>query len=330
MTRFLTAIILFALTACAADRPFVTSGPPVTPAFATAHDENVVRPRGVPVVGGCQVFPPNNPWNTDISGYPVDPHWANYLKNMPGNLHADFGNTWGYGIPYNVVPANQPKVPVSFSYASQSDPGPYPVPPNAFIEGWPHPTADRHVLVLQQGTCTLYEMDYAFPHGGGKRWTAVSGAIFHLNSNELRPDGWTSADAAGLPMTPALVKCQELQAGVIEHAMRFSVGQTQAGYIHPATHYASSSSDPNLPPMGLRVRLKASYPIDRFNPMAKTILAALKKYGMFLADNGGNWYISGEGGPAEKCFRNGLLNQLKIVPGSAFEAVETGPILHGS
>ena len=277
------------------------------------------------------MFPANNPWNADISHYPVDPKSANYIKSIPGNLHPDFGNTNGYGIPFNVVPADQARVPVSFTYASQSDPGPYPIPPNAYIEGWPHPSGDRHVLVLQQGTCTLYEMFYAFPKNHGKSWTAGSGAIFHLNSNKLRPNGWTSADAAGLPILPALVKCAEVRAGVIDHALRFTVPNTQRGFIHPATHFASSSNDPNLPPMGMRVRLKASYPIAGFNRVSQIILTAMKKYGMFVADGGsGSWYFQGQGGPQEACWSNNQLDALKNVPGTAFEVVKTGPILHVS
>ena len=312
-------LALALLTGCAGGVAPTAPAPPSVP---------LVRAANPPVVAGCHMFPANNPWNTDISHDPVDPKSATYIAHMPGNLHADFGNTPGYGIPFNVVPANQKKVPISFAYSSESDPGPYPIPPNAYIEGWPHPSSDRHVLVLQQGTCTLYEVDMAYEHDGGKRWTGISGAIFHLNSNKLRPNGWTSADAAGLPMTQALVKCAEVRAGAIDHALRFSVGQTQRGFIHPATHFASSSSDPDLPPMGLRVRLKASFDISRFNRVSQIILTAMKTYGMLLADNGGSWYFSGQGGPQESCWRNSELNQLKTVPSSAFEVVKTGPILH--
>jgi hypothetical protein len=282
----------------------------------------------VPIVAGCQIFPTNNPWNTDISKYPIDANSANYIKSIPGNLHPDFGNTAGYGIPFNIVPASQALVPVAFGYASQSDPGPYPVPKNAYIEGWPHPSGDRHVLILQKGTCTLYELFAARELDGGKKWTAQSGAIFHLNSNALRPNGWTSADAAGLPIMPALVKCDEVAAGVIDHALRFTVPESQRGFIHPATHFASSSIDPNLPPMGMRVRLKASYSLAGFNTVSRIILTAMKKYGMFVADGGsGSWYFQGQGGPQESCWSNNQLNQLKSVPGTAFEVVKTGPIL---
>jgi hypothetical protein len=219
---------------------------------------------------------------------------------------------------------------VSFTYKSQSDPGPYPIPPNAQIEGGQHSNGDRHVLVLQQGICTLYEMWRAFPHNGGQKWHAGSGAIFPLDTNKLRPDGWTSADAAGLPILPALIRCDEVQAGQIDHALRFTVQNTQAGYIHPATHFASSSRNLNLPPMGLRVRLKAAFNISGYNRTAQIILTAMKTYGMFVADNGSNWYFQGEGGTAASCWNDNDLNALKNVPGTAFEVVKTGPILHKS
>jgi hypothetical protein len=283
--------------------------------------------RSVPIVGGCAIFPANNPWNTDISQYPVDPKSAQYIASIPGNLHPDFGHETRYGIPFNVVPASQPEVPVKFLYKSQSDPGPYPIPPDAQIEGGAHSKGDRHVLVLQQGACTLYEMYHAYPRDGGASWHAGSGAVFPLDTNKLRPNGWTSADAAGLPILPALIKCAEVQAGEIDHALRFTVENTQAGYIHPATHFASNSRNPDLPPMGLRVRLKASFDISSFNRTSQIILTAMKTYGMFVADNGSNWYFQGEGGSAATCWNNNDLDELKNVPGTAFEAVQTGKIL---
>ncbi len=290
-----------------------------------------------PMVGGCQIFPSpppsgptgNNWWNTDVTNYPLDPNSANYIASLPGNLHPDFGHEAYYGIPFNVVPANQPKVRVTFTYASSSNPGPYPIPPKAQIEGYPlYHTGDLHVLVLQKGTCKLYEMWNSHEYDGGKYWTAGSGAEFNLASNKLRPNGWTSADAAGLPIFPALIKCAEVKAGAINHALRVTFGQTQAGFIHPATHYASNSTNPNMPPMGLRLRLKASYDISHFNRVSQIILTAMKHYGMFVADNGSNWFFQGEGGKAAKCWNDNQLDQLKGVPGSAFEVVETGPILH--
>lgn len=286
-----------------------------------------VRPAGAPVVGGCQIFPANNPWNTDISKYPLDKNSANYIAALPGNLHPDFGEDPHYGIPFNIVPSTQKRVPVTFYYASQSNKGPYPIPPNAQIEGGKHAGGDRHVLVLQQGKCKLYEMWDAYPVDHGKSWTAGSGAIFPLNTNKLRPNGWTSADAAGLPILPALVKCAEVKAGAINHALRVTFNETQMGYIHPATHYASNSRNRDLPPMGLRLRMKASYDISGITGQSYVIAVAMKKYGMLVADNGSNWYFQGEGGRASKCWNDNDLDQLKNVPGSAFEVVHTGKIL---
>ncbi|MGA7200834.1 MAG: hypothetical protein WBX26_03330, partial [Candidatus Cybelea sp.] len=287
-----------------------------------------VGPATVPIVGGCQIFPANNWWNTDISGYPLDKLSSKYIAALPGNLHPDFGHNPDYGIPFNIVPSTQKKVPVTFNYASQSNKGPYPIPPNAEIEGGKHATGDRHVLVLEQGACKLYEMWRAFPIHGGKRWKAGSGALFHLDSNKLRPNGWTSADAAGLPIMPALIKCDEVNKDkVINHALRVTFNETQMGYIHPATHYASDSKDPSLPPMGLRLRMKASYDISDLTGQSLVVAVAMKKYGMFVADNGSNWYFQGQGGKQASCWNNNDLDQLKNIPGSAFEVVKTGKIL---
>jgi hypothetical protein len=283
-------------------------------------------PSNVPVIAGCQIFPASNWWNTDISSYPLDPRSSQYIQALPGNLHPDFGHDPHYGIPFNIVPRSQPKVPVTFGYASQSNPGPYPIPPNAQIEGGRHATGDRHVLVLQKGVCKLYEMWDAYPIDGGKSWRAGSGAIFPLNTNKLRPNGWTSADAAGLPITPALVKCEEVQAGEIDHALRVTFTETQQGYIHPATHFASDSRAKYLPPMGLRIRMKASYDISGITGQAYVIAVAMKKYGMFVADNGSNWYFQGQGGRQASCWNDNDLDQLKNIPNTAFEVVETGRI----
>jgi len=280
-----------------------------------------------PMIDGCQVFPSDNPWNTDISNYPVDPNSANYLAHMNAgstNLHPDFGSNPTYGIPYVAVPGSQPFVPITFTQSpAESDPGPYPIPPNAPIEGGPSSTGDRHVLVIDTGTCVLYEMYDSFYVGPG--WNAGSGAKFDLYSDALRPDYWTSADAAGLPIFAGLVRYYEVQAGAIDHALRFTVHQTQRGFIHPATHYASSSTDPNDPPMGLRVRLKAGFDISGFTGESRVVLTALKKYGMFVADNGSDWFITGE---TNTSWDDNDLDQLKTVPASAFEVVQTGPIIH--
>ena len=216
------------------------------------------------------------------------------------------------------------KVPINFTqYGDQSDPGPYPFPSNAPVEGGSGSTGDRHVLVIDRDNCVLYETYYSFYVGPG--WNAGSGAIFHFNSDALRPDGWTSADAAGLPIFAGLVRYYEVQQGAIDHALRFTVHQTQQGFIHPATHWASSSTNANLPPMGLRVRLKASYDISHFTGESKVVLVALKKYGMIVADNGSDWFITGE---TNTNWNDNDLDQLKTVPGSAFEVVKTGPIIH--
>jgi hypothetical protein len=278
-----------------------------------------------PHEGACPIFPASNPLNQDISRAPVDPSSARYIESIGGgiHLHADFGTPPSYGIPYAVVGPHQPKVPIRFpEYGAESNPGPYPIPPNAPVGGAGE-EGDRHVLVLQEGTCKLYELYAAQRIGSG--WDAGSGAVFNLRSNGLRPEGWTSADAAGLPIFPLLVRYSEVHAGRIDHALRVTVQRTQRGYIHPATHFASNSSDPTLPPMGLRMRLKASFILAGYHGQALVVLRALKRYGVIVADNGSSWYITGAPDPR---WNNEDLDQLKRVPGSAFEAVSTGPILH--
>jgi hypothetical protein len=277
-----------------------------------------------PHEGACPVFPPSNPLNREIAHAPLNPNSAKYIASIGADvhLHADFGTPANYGIPYVVVGAHQPKVPVRFEYRQESNPGPYPIPTNAPVEGAGE-EGDRHVLVLQEGTCKLYELYAARRVGSG--WDAGSGAVFNLRSNKLRPEGWTSADAAGLPIFPLLVRYPEVKAGRIDHALRVTVPATQRGYIHPATHLASKNSDPNLPPMGLRLRLKASFNVAGYHGEALIVLRALKRYGLIVADNGSPWYITGA--PSLR-WNNEDLDQLKSVPGSAFEAVSTGPILH--
>lgn len=276
-------------------------------------------------LGSCTVFPTDNPWNRDVSGLPVDAHSATYLSAIAGlggnqKLHADFGGGGAYGIPYVTVPGTQTKVPVDFTdYGDESDPGPYPIPLTAPIEGG----SDAHVLAVDRDHCKLYELFAASP--GASRWSAASGAVFDLTSNALRPDGWTSADAAGLPIFPGLVRYDEVANGHIDHALRFTVSRTQRAYLHPATHWASSSTDASLPPMGLRLRLKASFDVSSYTGESRVVLNALKKYGMIVADNGSNWFISGA---ADSRWNDDDLNQLKTVPGSAFEVVDTGETLH--
>jgi len=278
----------------------------------------------------CPILPPSNPLNQDISRAPVDPNSGSYIAAIgaSGHLHADFGTNPAYGIPYAVVGPRQREARIRFTaYGAESNAGPYPVPASAPVEGAGE-EGDRHVLVLQRGSCRLYELYDArrmLAGGSPPGWEAASGAVFNLRSNALRPDGWTSADAAGLPIFPLLVRYPEVRAGHIDHALRVTVARTQRGFIHPATHLASSSSDPTLPPMGLRLRLKPSFGLAGYRGEALVVLRALRRYGLIVADNGSSWYITGAPDPR---WRDEDLDQLKRVPGSAFEAVRTGPILH--
>ncbi len=286
---------------------------------------------GSTALATCPTFPADNPWNTDISATPVHSRSAAWVGSIGSStkMHPDFGTFWQdkpIGIPFVHVGANKPKVPVTFKYASQSDPGPYPIPKNAPIEGGKKSRGDRHVLVIDDSACRLYELFDAHKQDGGAWWKAGSGAIFDLTSNALRPDGWTSADAAGLPIYPGLVRYDEVvEEGVIDHALRFTISRTQKGFIHPATHHASEITDPNVPPMGARFRMKAGYSCAAYSAEVQVICTALKQYGMFVADNGSNWYLSGEHDPR---WDDDALGDLKVIPGSAFEAVETGPVLH--
>jgi hypothetical protein len=283
-------------------------------------------PGGTPVAGpgptiqGCPVFPPDNPWNRDVRADPVDPRSDAYIASINSGsrfLHADFGSDPTYGIPWTTVPGSQPRVPMTFDTADESDPGPYPFPPNAPVEAG----GDAHVLVVDRDACRLFETYDSHLEGPG--WHCGSGAVFDLRSNALRPDGWTSADAAGLPILPGLVRRDEVLLGEIRHALRFTVQRTQRAYVHPATHFASDDTNPNRPPMGLRVRLKASFDLSPFRGASRVILASLQRYGMFVADNGTDWFISGETNTA---WDDDDLNQLKTVPGSAFEVVLLGPL----
>jgi hypothetical protein len=283
-------------------------------------------------LNGARPFPADNPWNRDISAEPVDPASATLIAACGlRNLHPDFGTVWNgrpIGIPYVVVPGDQPKVPVSFRYASESDVGPYPVPPDAPVEGGSGADGDRHVLIVDRDNWVLYELFAARPLDGGARWEAGSGAIFDLDSNALRPAGWTSADAAGLPIFPGLVRYDEvMEQGEIRHALRFTCPATRRAYVPPARHFASTRTDPGLPPMGMRVRLRADYDISTFPPAAQVILRALKTYGMFLADNGAGWFITGAPDPR---WNDTELGALKRVPSSAFEVVRMEGIVVGN
>jgi len=272
----------------------------------------------------CPVFPKDNPWNQRVDRLPVAPDSAQLVRSigLGAYVHPDFGSgTWEgapIGIPYVTVSKRQRKVPVSFGYADESDRGPYPIPANVPIEGGRGSDGDRHVIVVDRDRCRAYELYAAYPVAGGSRWRAGSGAIWNLRSNRLRPKNWTSADAAGLPILPGLARYDEVKRGSIDHALRFTAPRTRRAFVYPARHYASSSTDPTLPPMGLRVRLKSSYNISGFPRQSRVVLQALKRYGMILADNGSPWYISGA--PA-RGWNNDDLHQLQKVHGDAFEVV---------
>lgn len=299
-----------------------TSAPTATPTATASGGSS-------PIIGGCPVFPSNNAWNTKINAFAVDPNSANYMAGIAGlggnqKLHPDFGSDPTYGIPFVVVPSTQAMVPITYgAYGDESDPGPFPIPLNAPVEGGSGSSGDRHVLVVQQGSCKLYELYNAFQSGAG--WTADSGAKWDLNSNATRTAGWTSADAAGLAILPGLVRYDEVKSGHIDHALRFTVSRTQKGYILPATHWASSYTNTNYLPMGARLRLRADFDISGYTGESKVILQALKTYGMIVADNGSNYFITGA---TDSRWNDTDLNQLKNLPGSAFEVVQTGPIVH--
>lgn len=282
-------------------------------------------------LNGAIAFPADNAWNKDVSAAPRDPNSDNLIASigLSGGLHNDFGSgTYDggpIGIPYVVVSGAQPLVKVQFTdYADESDPGPYPVPRTAPVEGGPSSAGDRHVLVIDKDHNRLYEMGNAYPNSDGS-WRASGGAVFDLASDIVRPGGqpgWTSADAAGLPIFPGIVRYEEaaLGPGGIRHALRFTVQRSRRAYVPPATHWASSNTSANLPPMGMRVRLKASYVIpSSYSPETKAILTALKTYGMFVADNGSNWFLSGA--PDARWNNDRLHSELGEVKGSNFEVV---------
>ena len=282
-----------------------------------------------PQVTVCDIFPADNVWNTPIDTLPVDANSAAYIAAIGADVHvhADFGSgAWDggpIGIPYVDVPGDQLPVTVVFTYTDESDPGPYPIPPDAPIEGGPDSDGDRHVLVVDRDNCTLYELFYARPQPDGS-WTAFSGAIFDLNSHALRPDGWTSADAAGLPILPGLVHYDEVAAGEIKHAIRFTAPDTREAHIWPARHDASDLTETKYPPMGQRFRLRADFDVSGFSPKVRVILQALKEYGMILADNGSEWFICGV--PDER-WNNDVLHELDDVYGSDFEAVDESSLM---
>jgi hypothetical protein len=280
--------------------------------------------RPLPGAPGCPIFPRDNHWNLRVDRLPVHPRSDAIVRSigLDRTMHADFGSGrydgGPIGIPFTTVGRRQRGVPVSFEYASESDRRPYPIPRNAPIEGGRRSDGDRHVIVVDRDRCRLYELFAASPGASG--WRAGSGAIWDLRSNRLRPRGWTSADAAGLPILPGLARYDEVRRGRIDHARRFTAAQTRRAFVYPARHFASDLTAPDLPAMGQRLRLKRGYRIAGFPRQARIVLRALKRYGMILADNGSPWYVSGAPNPG---WDNDQLHTLHRVPGSAFEVVDT-------
>jgi hypothetical protein len=298
-----------------------------------------------PDLGGCPVFPappaglpanapslPNEAaWNQDISKAPVAPNSGAIIAYIDAHggdhLHPDFGSPRAYGFPYAVVGAGRRKLPIHYTaYGDESDPGPFPIPRSAPVEGGNRGDGDRHVLVVDRSSCTLYELYRAFfKPGGGAHWNADSGARWDLRSTAGRPDSWTSADAAGLPIFPGLVRYDEVAAGHLDHAIRVTFDSTRDAWVHPASHCAGDTSDPQAPAMGTRLRLKAGYGLGGFSGGARTIAEALKRYGLIVADNGSNWYF---GGSSDRRWDDENLDQLKRIPGSAFQVVKSAARAH--
>jgi hypothetical protein len=284
----------------------------------------------LPGASHCQIFPSDNPWNQRVDRLPVASRSGRLIASigLGDRVHPDFGTVYNgapNGIPFAVVSKHTRRVHVSFQYASESDRRPYPLPAGVPIEGGPSSSGDRHVIVIDRDSCRDYELFAAYPHNGGRNWTAGSGAIFNLRSDHLRPAGWTSADAAGLPILPGLARYDEVARGVIDHALRFTAPCTARAYVYPARHQASTCSGSNLPPMGMRVRLKANVNISRLPYQARVVATALKRYGLILADNGSPWYISGAPNPR---WSDDGLHQLNQLTGRDFEVVDTRSLPH--
>jgi hypothetical protein len=283
----------------------------------------------IPEAPDCPVFPADNAWNTPVGDLPVAENSDNIIRSIGLNkgLHADFGSGRyqgeRIGIPITVVPGDQPRKRITFYHKDESDPGPYPIPRNVKIEGDPDPQPgnDRHALIVDKDECMLYEM-YSLKRRDGA-WRAASGAVWDMNSNALRPEGWTSADAAGLAILPGLARYPDYAAGGFDHAFRFAVEHSRDAYVYPATHEAGDSDDPDLPPMGLRVRLKPDFDISGFPPQTQAVLQTLKTYGMIVADNGTDWYITGAPNPN---WDNDDLHTLEDVIGQNFEVVDTSSL----
>ena len=287
----------------------------------------------LPAAPDCPIFPKDSPWNQRVTGLPVHRRSGAILRSigLDEGLHPDFGSgQWEgapIGIPFITVPGDQERVPVAFEYDDESDREPYPIPPDVPVEGGRNSDGDRHVIVIDRAECRLYELFAAYPMNGGARWDAGSGAIWNLRSNRLRPKYWTSADAAGLPIFPGLARYDEVRRGRINHALRFTVSRSRRHFIYPARHYASSLTSRTLPAMGQRLRLKRSFETGRFGPQAQVVLRALKRYGMIVADNGSDMYISGA--PHSR-WNNDDLHDLGLVTARDFVVVKTGSIRPGN
>jgi hypothetical protein len=316
------ALLSFALQAGGSRLEAAVAGAPVPDTYLPL----VRKSLDGPVIAGCPLFPLDNVLNRRIDTLPVHPRSNAWISSMGGNqgLHPDFGANWNggpFGIPYTTVPGGQLKVGVNFRYADESDPGPYPIPPDAPVEKG----SDRHVLVLDRDHCILYEM-FAAVKNADNTWHADSGAVFDLRSNALRPSGWTSADAAGLTILAGLVRYDEVESGAIRHAIRFTAATTQTAFVWPARHQAGDTASLNVPPMGARFRLKASTDISAFtDPKIQVIFKAFKEYGLILADNGSNWYISGV--PDASWNDEVLVNAFAALKGSDFEAVDVSGLM---
>jgi hypothetical protein len=303
----------------------ITSSTP--PGTSTATGTHTRTPTSTPQPGACMGFPPDNIWNRNIAAIPTSVRSNNYVASIGGStqLHTGFAaGLWHeqtLGMPYVSVPGTQPLVPITFLYDDQSDPGPYPVPTNAPIEQ--NDSTDRHVLVVNRGTCMLYEVFHANPHADGS-WDGDSGAVWNLNSNALRPDGWTSADAAGLPILPGLVRYDEVASGVIRHALRFTAPTIRDTWVWPARHTDGNSTDLNAPPMGTRFRLKAAVDISGYPAQLRVVLQAMKDYGMFLADSGMAWNVDGV--PDDR-WDNDVLHMIGNLHGSDLEAVDESSLM---
>jgi hypothetical protein len=272
---------------------------------------------------GCPIFPGTNVWNKRVDALPVDPHSADYLSNIPQGIgvHPDFGSFQGYGIPINVVGGSQKRKRVRFRYKDQSDHVGYPIPKHPKIERG----SDAHMLIVDRGHCRLYELFAAHKTASG--WHAGSGATWDLRSNHLRPAGWTSADAAGLPILPGLVRWNEVRKGVIDHALRVTMPETCKGFIYPARHQAGSQSDcSQYPPMGLRLRLRGDYPVQNLPRQARVIAIAMQRYGIIVADNGTEWFVQGA---SNAHFNDDGLHHLNEITRADFVVVDTSTLRNG-